>query len=341
MEGKFINRILTLVFIGLLLIAAFIVIKSIFISIIIGFLLAYIFFPIFKKINKYIKQKDIATTILILLIIFVIAIPLWTLIPVMIDQTIQTYSALSQVNIAEYLEKLLPSIFTPEFSERFALQIKALLGKLLNSLVLGFSDFVVNIPNLLLQFAVVLFTFYFATRDSEKLQKYVVSLSPLSISSEKRFLHEFRAITNSIVYGQVLIGFIQGILLGIMLFILGVPHAIVLTVLAIITSIIPVIGSWLVWIPISLIMMVSGQFAFGIILFLYGLIIVSNIDNVLRPILLSKTSTLPTAVGLVGIIGGLYAFGLVGLILGPLILAYVLIIIDFYRQGKLSEIFKQ
>ena len=341
MDGKFINRILTLVFIGLLIVAAFIVIKPIFFSIIIGFLLAYIFYPVYRKINIYVKQKNLAIIFLISLIIVIIAIPLWMITPVLIKQTIQAYNSLSGLNFADILNKFLPSIFTPEFAESFSSQIHGILSKFFSSLINEFSDFVINIPNFILQLAVVLFTFYFATRDSEKLQNYAISLSPLSTSTEKRFLQEFRTITNSIVYGQVLIGIIQGLTLGVILFVLGVPNALVLTVLAIIACIIPVIGSWLIWIPISIVLAASGQMSSAIILFLYGAIIVSNIDNVLRPIILSKTSNLPTVMGLIGIIGGLYAFGLSGLILGPLILAYVLIIIDFYRQGKLSELFKE
>ena len=74
---------------------------------------------------------------------------------------------------------------------------------------------------------------------------------------------------------------------------------------------------------------------------LYGAIFVSTIDNLLRPYLLARSSNLPVALGVIGTIGGLYLFGIAGLVLGPLILAYGLILIDFYKQGKLNELFKK
>ena len=111
--------------------------------------------------------------------------------------------------------------------------------------------------------------------------------------------------------------------------------------LAIIVSIIPMIGAWLVWVPIALYLLVIGDTLSGTILFLYGLLFVSTIDNILKPYFISKRTNVGTFVAILGIVGGLYTFGVIGLILGPLVLSYVLIIVDFYRQGKLNELFKE
>jgi len=334
------NKVLTLLFIAILFVIAFLVLKSIILSIIIGLLLAYIFNPIYKYIHKKISNGDLSTIILIIILILIVAIPLWFIIPALTKQIFETYMLIQQSDITGFLQNLLPSIFTEEFAASFGLSFSNFSTQFFNSLLTELGKFLVNIPSLLLQLAVILFTFYFATRDSEKLKKYVYSLSPFSGATEKRFLQEFRNITNTIIYGQFLIAVIQGIALGIGMFALGVPKVLILTAIAIVVSFIPILGSWLVWLPVGVVLIVSGNPVSGIILLLYGAIFVSSIDNVLRPILLSKKTTLPTSIALIGIIGGIYAFGLIGLILGPLILAYVLIIIDFYRQGKLGELFK-
>jgi predicted PurR-regulated permease PerM len=87
-------------------------------------------------------------------------------------------------------------------------------------------------------------------------------------------------------------------------------------------------------------MIISGNVLSGALLLAYGAIFVSSIDNILRPYFLSKRSTLPIAVALIGTIGGFYTFGIIGLVLGPLILAYTLIVVDFYRKGNLKELFE-
>ncbi len=340
MEGKFINKILTFVLIGILLVIAFIVLRSILIAIVVGLLLAYIFQPVYKKIHSKVSNKNLSTAILMILIILVIAIPLWFLIPIIARQTFEAYMYLQRLDLTTPLQKILPSLFTPEFTESFAHHVYNFINQLFNQLLTSFGNFLMNIPNLLLQIAVILFTFYFAVRDSDKLEEYVSSLSPLSPSTEKKFAQEFRNITNTVIYGQFLIALIQGLALGIGLLILGVPKTLLLTVIAIIASFVPIIGPWIVWLPISITLILSGEPLSGIILLVYGALFVSSIDNFLRTIIISKKSSLPTSIALIGIIGGIYAFGIIGLILGPLILAYVLIIIDFYRQGKLGELFK-
>jgi predicted PurR-regulated permease PerM len=123
------------------------------------------------------------------------------------------------------------------------------------------------------------------------------------------------------------------------LYFLGVPKALTLTVIAAIVSIIPVLGTWLVWFPVGIILLITGNTFSGIFVLLYGAFFVSLIDNLLRPYILSKKSSLHIVLSVIGTIGGLYLFGIVGLILGPLILAYVVIIIEFYKEGKLNELF--
>jgi predicted PurR-regulated permease PerM len=171
------------------------------------------------------------------------------------------------------------------------------------------------------------------------LKEYVAKLSPFSNSTEKKFLKEFRGITDAIIFGQVFIGILQGLLLGAGLYLLGVPNALTLTFVAAILSVIPILGAWLVWFPVGIILLMTGKTFSGIFILLYGAFFVSLIDNFLRPYILSKRSNLHIVLSVIGTIGGLYLFGIVGLILGPLILAYVIIIIEFYQQGKLNELF--
>ena len=341
MEDKFITKIITLFFIAVLFVLAFLIIKPILLSIILGLFLAYIFHPVYKKINKKIKHPDFATSVLLAVIIFAIAIPIAFLIPIIIKQTFDTFVYLQSLDITAPLQKILPKIIDPEVSRSITIHFNNLTGKIFTSFLNQLANFVVNVPSFILQFVVFAFTFYFATRDSEKLKQYVANLSPFSESTEKKFLTEFRNITNAIVFGQFLIAILQGLALGVGLFILGIPHALVLTIITMIISIIPMLGPFMVWIPVAIFLFFSGSIFSGVFIVLYGAIFVSSIDNFVRPIILARTTKLPVAVGIIGIVGGLYLFGILGLVLGPLVLAYVLILLEFYREGKLNELFRK
>jgi predicted PurR-regulated permease PerM len=339
-EDNFISKWVALAFVVLIFFIAFFVVRDILIAIFVGLIFAYIFNPLYKLLSKWIKYPSLATIVLMLLIILAIAIPSWFLAPIFINQTFETYRYLQQINFAEVLKTSFPSLFTPELASNVAIHLNNFISSFFSSLLNNLTGIISNLPSLVLKFVAAIFTFFFATRDANKLKDYLHSLSPFSKRTGDKFFTEFRNITDAIVYGQLAIGVIQGMLLGIGLFILGAPSPVLLTTLATVVSIIPVLGSWLIWLPTGVLMIISGNVLSGALLLAYGAIFVSSIDNILRPYFLSKRSTLPIAVALIGTIGGFYTFGIIGLVLGPLILAYTLIVVDFYRKGNLKELFE-
>ena len=316
---------------------AFLILQPIIIPIIFGLLFAYIFGPIYKKIKTKVNSKNISAFFIVSGLIVIITIPVIYLVPVIVKQTFEAYVLLQNFNLAELINNLTQS----DFSSTIAINLDNIIGKIFSTFLSQFTSMLVNLPSLLLQFAVFLFTFYFAIRDADKLQEYVSTLSPFSDAIEEKILKEFRGITNAIVFGQVFIGIVQGLAVGAGLFFLGIPNALTLTFVASIVSIIPVIGSWIVWLPVGIFLLLDNQMFAGVFLLLYGTIFVSTIDNLLRPYILSRQSDLPIVLSIIGTIGGLYFFGITGILLGPLILAYVLIIIEFYRQGKLKDLFNK
>ena len=340
-QDKFVTKIVMLTFMAILVILAFIVLKSILISIIVGLILAYILNPVYKKIKSKVKSKNLSAALLIILVLLLIAVPFFLIVPNLARQTFDTYKELQGVNFIEPLQKTLPTLFNPELSNAIAVHLNNILSKSFNTLLTQITNFVIDLPNILLQLFVVFFVFFFSVRDSEKLKQYFFTLSPFSEPTEKKFLKEFRSITNGIIYGQFLIAILQALALGVGLFILGVPKVLVLTLITFLISIIPIFGPFLVWIPICIYLFLTGHIVKGIILALYGGLFVSSIDNIIRPYMLSKSSNLSIVVSLIGIIGGFYAFGIIGILLGPLILAYLMILIEFYKEGRLNELFKR
>lgn len=318
-------------------ILAFFIIKPIIVPILFGLLFAYIFDPIYKKIQAKIKRENISAFIVLFGIVTIIAAPIVYFTPILIRQTSETYILLQNFNLNEFLNIFLHSSLSTSISENMSNLIYNISVALQNQ----FINIIVNFPSIFLQFIVFLFTFFFAIRDASEMKAYISTLSPFSEATEEKILKEFRGITNAIVLGQVFIGILQGLAIGIGLFFLGIPKVLILTFAAIIVSIIPVIGSWIVWLPVGLVLLINGQTFSGAFFLLYGALFVSTIDNLIRPYLLTRQSNLPVALSIIGIIGGLYFFGIAGLLLGPLVLAYVLIIIEFYQKDKLKDLFNK
>ena len=177
-------------------------------------------------------------------------------------------------------------------------------------------------------------------RDKDNLVSYIKSLLPFSKDVERRLFESSKEITFSVIYGQVIVGILQGITVGIGFFIFGVPNALVLTLLASLAGIFPVIGTTIIWAPVVIYLFVAGNTlpAFGVIIF--G-ILSAFLDNLVRPIIVARRTKMHSALVLVGMIGGLFLFGIMGFILGPLILAYLLIILEVYRNKRTPGIFSK
>ena len=138
-------------------------------------------------------------------------------------------------------------------------------------------------------------------------------------------------------------GILQGLIAGIGYFIFGVPNALLLTILTILIGVIPIIGPWLVWIPVDIYLFVANRPGAGMGLFIYGMLLINWVDTIVRPMIVSRRTQINPGIILVGMIGGLFVFGLLGLIIGPLILAYVLLVLEIYRKQSIGDslIFKK
>jgi predicted PurR-regulated permease PerM len=313
------------------------VIRPIIISIFFGILLVFIFNPIYKFILKGLKSKNISAGVICVLVISIVVIPFWFLAPIVADQVFKIYLAAQKIDFVALFQNLLPSLFQ---SEEFAAQVSSILTNFIsttmNSILNDFSDIILDFPSVLMHFLVVLFTFFFVMRDQNEIIEYVKSLLPFPKEIEKRLFDSSKEITYSVLYGHVVIGFLQGLIVGIGFFIFGIPNALFLTLVACLVAMVPVLGAPFVWVPVVIYLFISGNVgpAWGIIGF--GLF-AGTIDNFLRPLIISKRSKVSTLLITIGMVGGLFFLGLAGFIVGPLILAYLLIILEIYRDKKLTS----
>ena len=339
MDDAYLKKIMTIVILAVLVVLAFFLLKPILLSIIVGIILAYIFTPLYKRLYKVTKLRNLSAFFICVLFVLGLVIPAIFLTPIVVEQSIKVYSASQQIDFVAPLQKLFPSLFTSqEFSNEVGSMIHTFVTKMTSSLMNGLADMFFNFFTLFLHLLVVLFTFFFVLRDEEQIMGYVKSLLPFTKEVQKKLFDYTKGITNSMIYGQIIIGIAQGLLAGTGFFIFSVPNALLLSVLAIIAGVLPIIGTTIVWLPVVIYLFIGGNTvpAFGVMVF--GLL--SNIiDNFLRPVIVSKATKMHSGLVLIGMIGGLFLFGVLGLILGPLILAYLLVLLELYRPKESPSFF--
>ncbi len=341
MNDPYFKKILTTILLAVLIVLAFFLLKPLLLSIIFGIILAFIFSPVYDWLHKKTKMRNLSATLLCVLLILLIIVPLWFLVPVAINESIKIYLASQQMDLVTPLKNFFPSLFASEqLSSEIGSVISSFVTKITNSLMNYFSKLILNFPTLFLQFLVVLFTFFFILRDKEHIIKYVQSLLPFSKEVETKLFKSSRGITVSVLYGQVVIGIVQGIVAGLGFFIFKVPSALLLTILAALAGIFPIIGTAIIWVPVVIYLLVGGNTFAALGVLLFG-ILSSIIESFLKPVFVSKRTNLNPSIILISMLGGLFMFGILGIILGPLIIAYLLIILDIYRDKKVSGILVQ
>ncbi len=332
LDGEYFEKIMTAIIIIVLVTISFFLLRPILFAIIIGFLLAFIFTPPYQWLHKKTKSKNLSASIIIVLLAVIILIPLWFLTPILITQSLRVIQGMVQIDFVSLLKSLVPGLFKSEqISAQISSALTSFASNLADSVTGSLSYVLLNFPTLSLQFLVVLFTFFFILRDQEEVADYIKSLLPFPKDIEKKLFEYSTDITKSVLYGQVVIGIIQGLTAGIGFIIFGVPNAIFLTLLGMLMGILPILGTPIVWIPAAVYMFIAGNHVAGWGVVIFG-ILSSTIDNILRPIFVSKMTKVHSGIVLISMVGGIFLFGILGIVIGPLIVAYLLIILELYRK---------
>jgi predicted PurR-regulated permease PerM len=188
-----------------------------------------------------------------------------------------------------------------------------------------------NVLLFLLQLFIVVFSLFFLYRDGKRIQRSFWSVLPVEEEKKRALEGSVTRILPSVLTGVLLTSLVQGILGGIGFWISGLPSPIFFGALICVASLLPVVGTMLVWLPGALYLLFQGMTGWGIFLLAWGFLVVGSSDNILRPLLSRKQSGLPVSLLMLGSLGGLVAFGLVGVILGPVVIGISLVLLEMFK----------
>ncbi|MBD2700374.1 AI-2E family transporter [Spirosoma sp. BT702] len=315
---------------SLLVIAGFILFGlSGYISAFLGAGILYVVFrPWFTALA--IKRKwnrSLVTSLLIVFALVVIIMPFLTLSLLLIGR-IQYYSQHTDdiMKLVKHAEDLIGyQITSPQNVRTIAQQAGSYASKLLPSIAGGALDFIVII-------GLMFFAMYFMFVDQESFTKGLQKYLPFKRDTQKELAESLKNNVNANVLGQALVSLVQGVLTGLTLWIFGVPDAGFWGTVAFFLAFIPILGTPLVWGPAGLIQLSQGNTSQGVGILLVGVIVIINIDNLLRIMLARRMGNIHPLITLAGIVLGVPIFGILGLVVGPLLLSYFIVLIHVFEQ---------
>ncbi|KXK09147.1 MAG: putative inner membrane protein [Microgenomates bacterium OLB22] len=340
-ESKPVNRRLfffsVLILTGL---AAFRVVQVIWPLVALSGAYAIVIYPLFSYLRRKGIPEALASTLALLFSFITLFLPLYfvgnhlinellklrdTVTVSIVNGSLDLDTVVDRINeVLSMIPGVQASITRAELVQEIQTFLRPLTTSLLNNLVQSGKLITDTIVFIILVFLI--------TPALPRLRKYLEQMSPLDNAVDETYINRATAMMTSVLRGNVLIAFIQGVLGGIAIWIAGMHFVLTLTLVMIVASLIPLLGTGFITIPISIILFISGKYTEGLIVLLAQIFVISTIDNIIRPYLMSKKATLHPALLLISFFGGIQLFGPLGIIYGPVIMILFVTSLEIYKE---------
>jgi predicted PurR-regulated permease PerM len=308
-----------------------------------GALLAGLFHPLYRWITRLLGGRQSLGAAVTLLVLLVLGLgPISAFLGLVLQQALtmsdqaipwlsQHLGAASTFNVHDWLVQRFPALAKYVPSQEQLLQQVGTAAKTAGAFLVTFaSRMTATTAAFLLNLFVMLYAMFFFFKDGHKILERIFYYLPLNDEDETRMLARFTSITRATVKGTLVIGIIQGALAGIAFWVAGIEGAALWGTIMTILSIIPGIGAALVWVPVVIILFVTGQSLTATLLAAWCAAVVGTVDNFLRPMLVGRDAKMPDLLILIGTLGGLFLFGPMGFIVGPIVCGLFLTVWDIY-----------
>ena len=346
----------TKIFFGLILLLI-IVLSSLVIlpflkAILAGIVLSYVFYPLYSRANNKLQRKNLSSLIVSLFVVILLTLPFYFVINAVSKEAYATYIITRQkvtsgslvvaecevqgpvCKIVNYFEEIFKD---PKVRYYLDNSIKRASTYVIDTV----SGFLLSVPAFFLNSFIVIFVMFFFFRDGLVIVGKLEQLLPLKKAHQKHVFKRFDDVMFAVIYGNITIAIIQGALGGLGFFLFGLSSPILWGIVMMFFSLIPLVGSAVIWLPAAILLIFDGYIQLsnsmmlkGFLLLLWGIFVVGLMDNLLKPKIIGERAKIHPILVLIGVVGGLKAFGFIGIIIGPIILALLTAFIKIYEEER-------
>ena len=302
-----------------------------------GLLAAFTIFVLVRHQMVYLTEKRkvhkiLATTLILIEIIAIIAIPVYLISLVIIDK-IQTINVDISVVTAMFQE------FETLIKDKFGYDLWSIdnMATLSGYLTKGVQYIINQASAMIVTFVVMIFLLYFMLVDYKHIGRYFSELLPFNEQHSSEIAKEVNSMVRSNAIGIPLLAIIQGVIAYIGYLIFGVPSALFFALLTCLATIIPLVGTGVIWVPLVIYFAIIGEWFHAIGLAIYCGVILINVDNVIRLLIQKKLADIHPLITVFGVILGLSVFGFWGIIFGPLLLSLFFLLINIFKREYLDK----
>jgi predicted PurR-regulated permease PerM len=304
--------------------------------------LAVVFRPVHRAIESRVRRPSLSSAISTLLVVVTIVAPV-SFITVAVVRELRAVATAIGTHEGPWIDPASPigsRLYTwlGPYVDLQEIQSPAFLRENLEAwsgvLATGTLGFVGGVAAALVSMLLVVFTLYYLFRDGEALREALEDIVPIGESQAADIALRTREVIEASVFGVIVIAGIQGALGFFIFWVLGLPSPLLWGVVMFFLSMIPMAGAFLVWAPAAIYLALSGEFLNAAILIAWGVLVVGTIDNVLSPRLVGRRARMHELLIFFGVLGGIEVFGVLGVVLGPVVVAVMLALVEMVRQAS-------
>jgi predicted PurR-regulated permease PerM len=348
-DDRFYPRVFALVTAALLAGALFLIVRPFLEAILWSMLLAFLLSPAQRAVATLLGGRGALTAVLLTVLTAVVLIAPGPLIAVAFASQAKDLFARLQKLVAaagisgagDLLEIPLVSrairwaeAMAPVSAEQVHGWLVSGAQALLQGLVALSGSFVVGALNALVGLGITLFLLFFFLREGDQMLAGAVRLIPMTPERRRHLIDHIGAVIRAVVFGSLLTALVQGVLVGVGFALVGLPSPVVFGAVAAVAALIPLIGTALIWVPAAGVLFLQGRWVAGLFLLGWGVGVVSSADNVVRPLFISGRAQISTLPVFLGLLGGVSAFGPIGLVVGPVVVALTLALLRFAEESR-------
>jgi predicted PurR-regulated permease PerM len=334
------------VILGLAAILFLYLLKPFFFPIFWAAVIAGVFQPLYSRINNRLNRPNLSTAILFLIIALIILLPAGIVGTLVFNESVQLYATLAPDtrHMDRNFQHLIDTISGNSIARLFHINKAMLIAKtsevaqgITNYIFVHLTELTQNTLGLLVKFAIMLYTLFFFVRDGDRFLRMAMKVLPLGMGREKFLYERFIVTARSTLKVTLIIGGIQGALGGIVFLVADVEGALIWGLLMILMAIVPVVGCSIIWAPAGILMLLTGHLWEGILILAVGFLVISTVDNLLRPILIGKDVEMHPLLIFLSTLGGIILFGFSGFVIGPVITSLLIALWEMYEEFYRKE----
>ncbi len=310
--------------------------KAFFMILLLALVFGIVFKPVYKWLLKQTKQEIFASLITTFAVFLIVILPLTLIGYEIFVESRSLYLTLTTDGSSNTIVSGLISLFKSHLDQvGLSVDLNGYVKQGAEYLFNHFGQIFSSVFSLIFSFVLVLFTLFYVLKDGAKFKALLASVSPLPQHVDSQIMAKMENAVNSVIRGQFVIAILQSIIAMVGFSIFGVPNPVLWGSLVIVAAFIPTVGTGLVMIPAILYLYFTSEPALALGMAIWAFFAVSLIDNVLGPILINKGLKIHPFLVLLSVLGGISAFGPIGILIGPIILALLFALID--ARGLLSN----